>query len=168
MNLAVSPSLDQPSLPPHAVALPTVTARQRVLAVGLVGPGRVGSALLDQLRAARPRLARGGLDLRLCGVAASRRMWLDADDPELNGRFGGAQTWRPSNLDEFVAHVRGDGSRHAMLIDCSASEAVASRYAEWLAAGLHVVTPNKQAGSGPLPACLLGVTTCRPAASQSA
>ncbi|RDI96947.1 homoserine dehydrogenase [Dyella solisilvae] len=132
------------------MALPTVTARQRVLAVGLIGPGRVGSALLDQLRAARPRLARGGLDLRLCGVAASRRMWLDADDPELNGRFGGAQTWRPSNLDEFVAHVRGDGSRHAMLIDCSASDAVASRYAEWLAAGLHVVTPNKQAGSGSL------------------
>ena len=151
VNLAVSPSLEQPSLPPHAAALPMVTARQRVLAVGLVGPGRVGSALLDQLRAAQPRLARAGLELKLCGVAASRRMWLDADDPELNGRYGGAQTWRPSNLDEFAAHVRGDDGRHALLVDCSASEAVASRYAEWLAAGLHVVTPNKLACSGPLP-----------------
>lgn len=150
MNLAASPLAEQPSLPPHAVALPTVTARQRVLAVGLIGPGRVGSALLDQLRTAQPRLAHAGLDLKLCGVAASRRMWLDADDPELNGRHDSAQTWRPSNLDEFAAHVRGDDGRHGLLIDCSASEAVASRYAEWLAAGLHVVTPNKLAGSGPL------------------
>jgi homoserine dehydrogenase len=150
VNLAASPLAEQPSLPPHAVALPMVTARQRVLAVGLVGPGRVGSALLDQLRTAQPRLARAGLNLKLCGVAASRRMWLDADDPELNGRHDSAQTWRPSNLDEFAAHVRGGDGRHALLIDCSASDAVASRYAEWLAAGLHVVTPNKLAGSGPL------------------
>ncbi|WP_109126275.1 homoserine dehydrogenase [Dyella sp. C11] len=133
------------------MALPTTTARQRVLAVGLVGPGRVGSALLDQLRTAQPRLLRAGLDLRLCGVAASRRMWLDADDPELNGRHDSAQTWRPSNLDEFAAHVRGDDGRHALVIDCSASEAVASRYAEWLASGMHVVTPNKLASSGSLP-----------------
>ncbi|MHA6206212.1 homoserine dehydrogenase [Dyella soli] len=132
------------------MALPTVTARQRVLAVGLIGPGRVGSALLDQLRAAQPRLARAGLELKLCGVAASRRMWLDADDPELNGRHDSAQTWRPSNLDEFAAHVRGNDGRHALLIDCSASEAVAACYARWLDAGLHVVTPNKLAGSGPL------------------
>lgn len=150
MNLAASPLAEQPSLPPHAVALPTVTARQRVLAVGLIGPGRVGSALLDQLRTAQPRLARAGLNLKLCGVAASRRMWLDADDPELNGRHDSAQTWRPSNLDEFAAHVRGNDGRHGLLIDCSANDAVASRYAEWLAAGLHVVTPNKLAGSGPL------------------
>jgi len=151
VNAVASPSLEQPSLPPHAMALPTTTARQRVLAVGLVGPGRVGSALLDQLRTAQPRLARSGLELRLCAVAASRRMWLDADDPELNGRHDSAQTWRPSNLDEFAAHLRGDDRRHALVIDCSASEAVASRYPEWLAAGMHVVTPNKLASSGPLP-----------------
>lgn len=132
------------------MALPTITARQRVLAVGLIGPGRVGSALLEQLRTAQPRLARAGLELKLCGVAASRRMWLDADDPELNGRHDSAQTWRPSDLDEFAAHVRGNDGRHALLIDCSASDAVASRYADWLAAGLHVVTPNKLAGSGPM------------------
>jgi len=150
VNLAASPSLEQPSLPPHAMPLPVVTARQRVLAVGLIGPGRVGSALLDQLRAAQPRLARAGLELKLCGVAASRRMWLDADDPELNGRHDSAQTWRPSNLDEFAAHVRGNDGRHALLIDCSASDMVASRYADWLASGMHVVTPNKLAGSGSL------------------
>jgi aspartokinase/homoserine dehydrogenase 1 len=40
---------------------------------------------------------------------------------------------------------------HAVIIDCSASSAIADRYAGWLAAGIHVITPNKQAVAGPLP-----------------
>ena len=40
---------------------------------------------------------------------------------------------------------------HAIIVDCSASDAVAEHYAAWLAAGIHVITPNKQAGAGPLP-----------------
>ena len=151
MNICASPLAKQPNLPPRAFALPARTARRRTLAVGLVGPGRVGSALLDQLRAAQPRLALDhALELKLCGVVARQRMWLDCDDDELNGRHAGAQTWRPSDLDAFAAHVHGTGDRHALLIDCSACETVAAHYPRWLAAGLHVVTPNKLAGSGPL------------------
>ncbi|MEW9624676.1 homoserine dehydrogenase [Rhodanobacter geophilus] len=138
-----------PSLPP--LAMPRAGTGRRTLAVGVIGPGRVGSALLEQLRAAQPRLARDhALELKLCGVVASKRMWLDCDDAELNGRHGGAQIWRPNDLDAFAAHVHGNDDRHALLVDCSASDAVATHYPRWLAAGLHVVTPNKLAGSGPL------------------
>jgi aspartokinase/homoserine dehydrogenase 1 len=120
------------------------------VAVGVIGPGRVGGALLGQIRAAQSRLQRDMcLALQLRGVATRQRMWLDCDDPELNARVG-AQTWRPSDPEAFAAHVRGDDGRPAVLVDCSASEEVASRYPFWLAAGIHVVTPNKLACSGPL------------------
>ncbi|TBR36371.1 MULTISPECIES: homoserine dehydrogenase [Dyella] len=125
------------------------TSRRRTLAVGLIGPGRVGSALLTQLRAAQTRLATAGLELKVCGVAASKRMWLDCDDPDLNYRCDRAQIWRPTDLAQFAEHVLGQ-DRHALLIDCSANDDVASHYAEWLAMGVHVVTPNKLAGSGSL------------------
>ncbi|HEV2622480.1 MAG TPA: homoserine dehydrogenase [Frateuria sp.] len=130
---------------PHAAIRPAA----RPLGVGVIGPGRVGTALLDQLCMARDRLAvHAGLALQLRGVATRNRMWLDCDDPQLNRRSG-AQVWRPAELDTFADHVRGiEGI--AVLVDCSASEAIADRYAGWLAAGLHVVTPNKLAGSGPL------------------
>ncbi len=151
MNTCAPQLLEHPKPLPSAFVPAAPSPRCRQLAVGVIGPGRVGSALLDQLRAAQPRLRREGrVDLKLCGVVASKRMWLDCDDTELNGRAGGAQVWRPNDLDVFTAHVRGPEPRHALLIDCSASDAVASHYPRWLAAGLHVVTPNKLAGSGEL------------------
>ena len=150
--ITCAPEQVQRSLLPPRPLRATGTSRRRALAVGVIGPGRVGSALLEQLRTAQPRLARDhGLELKLCGVVASKRMWLDCDDAELNDRHRGAQIWRPNDLDAFAEHVRGNDGRHALLIDCSANDAVVSRYVGWLAAGIHVVTPNKLAGSGPLP-----------------
>ncbi|HET6431549.1 homoserine dehydrogenase [Dyella sp.] len=152
MNTCAPQLLEHPKPLPSAFVPAASSLRCRQLAVGVIGPGRVGSAVLGQLRAAQPRLEREGrVRLRLCGVVASKRMWLDCDDAELNGRAGGAQVWRPNDLDAFAAHVRGGAEpRDALLIDCSASDTVASRYADWLADGLHVVTPNKLAGSGAL------------------
>jgi aspartokinase/homoserine dehydrogenase 1 len=34
------------------------------------------------------------------------------------------------------------------MIDCTASEHIASKYTEWLSRGIHVITPNKKAFSG--------------------
>ena len=54
----------------------------------------------------------------------------------------------PVDLDRFARHVRGEHLPHALIVDCSASAQVAAHYPRWLAAGIHVVTPNKHAGSG--------------------
>ena len=40
---------------------------------------------------------------------------------------------------------------HRVIIDCTASGEVARHYAAWLAAGIHVVTPNKKANSADMP-----------------
>ena len=49
----------------------------------------------------------------------------------------------------FASHVDADHLPHAVIIDCTSSDEVASRYADWLRQGIHVVTPNKKAFSGP-------------------
>ncbi|MFC4821921.1 bifunctional aspartate kinase/homoserine dehydrogenase I [Dokdonella ginsengisoli] len=119
----------------------------QTLSIGLIGPGKVGAALLRQIEAARPRLLRENqLDLRLRAVATSRRQWL--------GEAGAAAQWQEAaaagcDLDAFARHVQAEHLPHAVILDCSASGAVAERYADWLGAGIHVVTPNKQAGAGP-------------------
>ena len=54
------------------------------------------------------------------------------------------------DADKLVAHVQADYLPHAVLIDCTANQGVADRYAGWLERGIHVITPNKRAHSGPI------------------
>lgn len=124
----------------------------QTLSLGLIGPGQVGSALLDQLAAAAPRLlAEHQLDLRLRGIAGRQRMHLadrQLDWPRWREQRG--EAGEALDLDGFAAHIKAPHLPHAMIIDCSASAEVAACYPQWLAAGIHIVTPNKQAGSAPL------------------
>jgi len=119
------------------------------VSIGLIGPGLVGGALLDQVASQVERLRRDfKLDLRVRGIAGSKRMRLVQGQIDL-------ASWRDAyaagsdsvDLDRFAEHVHADQFPHAVIIDCSASANVASHYARWLAAGIHVVTPNKKANS---------------------
>lgn len=123
------------------------------LSVGLIGPGTVGSVLLQQLESQAARFRRDfNLDLRVRGIATSGRMLLTdgaidlARWRELLARDGEAL-----DFDRFAAHVAAGNLPHRVMIDCTADAQVAGRYAAWFAAGLHIVTPNKKASSAALP-----------------
>lgn len=124
----------------------------QTFAVGVIGPGNVGATLLDQLLAARGGLLeRANLDLRLRAIASRGRQLLDPRGIEGDWRGRFKATSEPADLDRFTAHLLDSHLPHVVIVDCSASPEVADRYPQWLAAGIHVVTPNKQAGAGPLP-----------------
>ncbi|MDJ0939631.1 MAG: bifunctional aspartate kinase/homoserine dehydrogenase I [Woeseiaceae bacterium] len=123
----------------------------KTISIGLIGPGTVGSTLLDQLRRQAARLADDfNLDLRVRGIARSRSMLLGE-------RRIGLEDWQSQfdsdavelDFDAFERHVNPDHLPHAVIIDCTASDDVAARYAGWLERGIHVITPNKKAFSGP-------------------
>ncbi len=122
----------------------------QTISLGVIGPGKVGAALLDQIAAAAPRLKRElNIDLRLRAIASSKRMWRDDRGIE-NWRERVIDAPQPCDLDAFAAHVRSEHLPHAVILDCSASDAVADQYATWLRNGIHVITPNKHAGAGAL------------------
>jgi aspartokinase/homoserine dehydrogenase 1 len=122
------------------------------LSIGVIGPGTVGRVLLDQLASQSRRLhEQFKLDLRVRGILASKRMLLADQAVPLDAwRPAFEQATTPSNLAAFVDHVRVDYLPHTVIIDCTASEAVATHYREWLERGIHIVTPNKKANSAAL------------------
>jgi aspartokinase/homoserine dehydrogenase 1 len=121
------------------------------ISIGLIGPGLVGGALLEQIAGQMARLSRDfRLDLRVRGIMSSDRMLLsDAAIPLDNWKHALARA-DGRDVDRFEAHINTDRLPHAVIIDCSASAEVAECYPRWLAAGIHVVTPNKKANSGAL------------------
>ena len=123
----------------------------KTVSIGLIGPGAVGGVLLDQLAAAGDSLrAQFGLDLRVRAIGGSRRMCLDQSRVGLDDWRGELENGEPMDIERFVEHVHADYLPHAVLVDCTASQEIADRYSEWLKRGIHVITPNKRAHSGPM------------------
>ena len=120
------------------------------VSIGLIGPGTVGAVLLEQLASQRERLRRDfHLDLRVRGILTSRRMLL-SDTSIAAADWLAPDRGEASALSRFEEHVHAEHLPHAVILDCSASAAIAEHYPRWLAAGIHIVTPNKKANSGPL------------------
>ena len=122
------------------------------LGIALVGPGTVGSALLEQLRIEAPRLhSRYGIDLRVMGITNSREMLLSKDDHPLD-----LSSWQDLLLEEgadaslgvLTEHLKAAPVTHRCVIDCTASDFVPRFYPKWLEQGVHIVTPNKRLNSG--------------------
>jgi aspartokinase/homoserine dehydrogenase 1 len=122
------------------------------LSIGLIGPGTVGRVLLAQIATQLERLRELNLDLRVRGIASSKRMLLEETSVDLS-RWAErmAEAGEPLNLEKFINHVQADYVPHSVVIDCTASAKVADQYRDWLARGIHIVTPNKKANSGTLP-----------------
>jgi aspartokinase/homoserine dehydrogenase 1 len=119
------------------------------LSIGVIGPGTVGRVLLAQLASQAARLQdKFKVDLRVRGILDSKRMLLSDTGIQLaKWKEEFEQRAVPSDIDKFVEHVRVDYLPHTVLIDCTANEGVGRRSADWLARGIHVVTPNKTANS---------------------
>lgn len=118
------------------------------LDVFIVGVGGVGGELVDQIERQQAKLAEKGIVLRVCGLANSKGLLLDSDGLPLDhwrDRMNGAS--EEFSLARLISTVQRNHIINPVLVDCTSSEAIANQYADFLAAGFHVVTPNKKANT---------------------
>ncbi|KAF5479378.1 hypothetical protein F2P56_000209 [Juglans regia] len=123
------------------------------IAMGIIGPGLIGSTLLEQLRDQAAVLKEEfNIDLRVMGIIGSRTMLLSDVGIELSSwRELQKEKGEVADLENFAQHVhRNHLIPNTVLVDCTADSIVASHYYDWLRKGIHVITPNKKANSGPL------------------
>ncbi len=124
----------------------------QTLSIGVVGTGIVGSEFLDQLAEQSAKLkSEFNVDLRVRAIATSRKSAYAEGQVDLaEWRAALENDSEPTDLEKFARHVHADHLPHAVIIDCTASEEVARHYADWLARGIHVITPNKRANTAEL------------------
>ncbi|KAJ8427913.1 hypothetical protein Cgig2_023289 [Carnegiea gigantea] len=123
------------------------------IAMGIIGPGLIGGTLLDQLRDQAAVLKeKFNIDLRVMGITGSKNMLLSDLGLDLSKwRELQSKQGQAADLQKFVQHVHGNQLiPNTVLVDCTADSFIASHYYDWLRKGIHIITPNKKANSGPL------------------
>ena len=119
---------------------------RKPLALAIAGVGTVGSALIAQIAREREKLSARGYDLRIVGLANSRRFVVSAEGIDL-------ANWR-ATLDasesimqpqQFAAALKALDLAAYALVDCTASDAIVNAYADFIDADCHVVAANKRA-----------------------
>ncbi|KOO11245.1 aspartate kinase, partial [Vibrio xuii] len=118
------------------------------LDVFVVGVGGVGGELIDQIERQQVKLAEKGIVLRVCGLANSKGLLLDSQGlPLEHWRDRMKDATEEFSLARLISLVQRNHIINPVLVDCTSSEAIANQYADFLAAGFHVVTPNKKANT---------------------
>lgn len=114
----------------------------------LLGPGRVGAKLLQMIaRQHENLLERVKLNLRLVGLANSHNMLWNPDGLSFESALTDLEDGREANLDWLLEQLGASRLERVIVVDTTASEAVAQRYPDFLELGLGVVTANKLANT---------------------
>jgi bifunctional aspartokinase / homoserine dehydrogenase 1 len=125
-------------------------SKYKTIHLFILGAGNVGATLIDQIRKAQKTfLEAGSLDIKVCGLANSQKMLLEANGITLENWEKTLQEQHVDlDLKAWVQKIKTFNLRNSIFIDVTASEAVSQLYLELLAANVHVVTANKIAASG--------------------
>jgi bifunctional aspartokinase / homoserine dehydrogenase 1 len=122
------------------------------LALAMIGVGNVGSAVLRQLHQQRSYLLSKGFDVRVVGLANSKRFVADANGINL-AHWKDELRDAPSRMDAatFAQRIADMELTNAALVDCTVGPTVVDAYPAFIDANLHIVTPNKWANALPWP-----------------
>lgn len=128
-----------------AVAISPASSAVPGAAVVLLGTGVVGRAFLTLLGTS------AASSLRLVGAANSRRQHAAAEGlvPSTIAEALARQREGRDNA-HLLAALDASGARQKVVIDATACPHEATRHADWLARGYHVVTANKALAGGHL------------------
>lgn len=124
------------------------------IGLGIIGPGQIGGTLLQQFSEQADYLRKEfNIDLRLFGIADTSKMVcneygiaFDSWQALLDSQDAAEDT----DIDRFTQRMLDNPWPNKVIVDCSSSDILAGEYLNWLKQGIHVVTPNKKANSGPL------------------
>lgn len=116
--------------------------------VYVAGVGTVGSRLIEQLRTQADHLAEElRLNVRVVGVANSRRALIDEEGVDLEGYRDSLPTAAETDVAAFTDAILSENLRNSIFVDVTASPQVVENYPKLLEKSVSVIACNKIAAS---------------------
>lgn len=122
---------------------------EKVISVGLIGPGGIGKTLLNQIKNAQAFIKeRYAVDIRVKAIMSSSKMLLSENALSNNWQDDLDNSNEKPNLSVFKSHLTSGDVPHSVIIDCTASKDVSKDYLSFFNEGFNLITPNKHANAG--------------------
>lgn len=116
--------------------------------VFIAGVGTVGRRLIEQLRTQYDQLSEDmRLNIRVAGIANSRRAIVDQDGADLVGYEAALENAPEMPIAAFTDEIIEQNLRNSIFVDVTASPAVVETYSKLLAKSVSVIACNKIAAS---------------------
>jgi len=115
----------------------------------VIGCGLVGKELLRQIEHQQPFLLQKNIDLKVFGIANSKKLLLDGMGIKLNNDWQSklSQSDESFSLKKINQFVEDNHLLNPVIIDATSNESIAMSYADYLNANYHVVAANKKANT---------------------
>jgi aspartokinase/homoserine dehydrogenase 1 len=122
-------------------------ASRSVLSLFIIGVGRIGSALIDQIRDNYQSLQENErLELRVLGIANSRQMLIDPVGINLeNWQKKLQDSDNISEIKTILQLIQSADLNNCVVVDCTASHTISQSYHDFIQARASVVAANKHA-----------------------
>ncbi|MBM4165475.1 MAG: bifunctional aspartate kinase/homoserine dehydrogenase I [Ignavibacteria bacterium] len=125
--------------------------KRKRLSLVVFGVGNIGKALLEQVHQQQQSLFNEGYDIRVIGIANSRKFILQREGINLSRWKEELETSANiMNVQQLVHKISSLELVNVALVDNTASDDIVKEYAGFVNANMHIVTPNKRANVLPL------------------
>lgn len=121
------------------------TKNHKVIHLALFGKGQVGKALIDQITSNQAKiLSRKNIHLKIFAIANSQGIWLDATGLQSDWETQSPFTLAPEDqARKVVKFAKEEHLENLILIDNTASKAVALQYEYFAENGFDLISSNK-------------------------
>jgi aspartokinase/homoserine dehydrogenase 1 len=127
-------------------------AKHKCLSLIIIGIGKVGTALLEQIREQHQYLLDKKFNISVCVVANSKKMLVNTHGISLDNWQSELElVSEPFEIVRFLKMLSHIECTNIALIDCTASDEIVAAYPMFIQEGIHVITPNKRANVLPFP-----------------
>ncbi len=118
----------------------------------VIGCGTVGVELLNQIENQQAFLLKRNIDLKVFGIANSKKLLLDGQGINLSSGWKEklSQSNKSFSLEKLNQFVEEHHLLNPVIIDVTSNESIAMSYADYLNANYHVVAANKKANTASL------------------
>lgn len=115
----------------------------------VLGCGTVGEELINQIQNQQSFLLKRNIDLKVFGIASSKKLLLDGQGIDLSNDWKGklSQANESFSLEKLNQFVEEHHLLNPVIIDATSNKSIAMSYADYLNANYHVVAANKKANT---------------------